>query len=179
MGRKSGWRTAAVKGAIEVLDPMGQSHLRITHQPSGTNATWHPEKAGRIPRDAECLIETPWGEQVTSATAKDTPIRRKSALREVTLGSRRFVYRHTSDRRSVVERDGLQIAAVHKSWQHVWSGRRPSFRDLGFTMDAPPTLDPFDEAVIVAFAAVIGTPGHEGAFTSICRFVPLLVLEGP
>lgn len=172
MGHKSDWRTAAVKGAVEILDPMGQSHLRVRCEPHNRNAAWEPDKKGRIPRNEECVIETPWGEQATSAPRKKDPYRRSSARREVTLGGRHFVYRHTTDRRSVVERDGQQIATLHKSWQHVWRGRRPSYQDLGFTMKAAPGLDPFDQAMIVAFGAVIGTPGHEGGFTNVCRAIP-------
>ncbi len=165
-------------GTVEVLDPTGRSHLRISVT-AHTDGVRDLATKGRIPRDSECRIETPWGESVVSITDKSEPIRRSSARREVALGGRRFVYRHTSDRRSVVERDGQQIAKLHKSWQHVWRGRRPSFRDLGFTMKAPAVLDPFDEAMIVAFGAVIGTPGHEGGFTTICRVLPLLVTELP
>lgn len=169
MGHKSDWRTAEVKGAIEIIDPMGQSHLRVRCEPRSIKAVFEPGKKGRIPRDAECVIETPWGEQATSAPRVKNPYRRNSARREVDLGGRRFVYRHITDRRSVVERDGQQIAALHKSWQHVWRGRRPSYEDLGFTMKAAQGLDPFDQAMIVAFGAVIGTPGHEGGFTNFCR----------
>lgn len=178
MGTRSNWHTAVVNGAVEVFDPQGQSHLRITDTTSSGKAGWNPDRKGRITRDGPCLIETPWGESVTSKTAKDTPFRRVSARREVTLGGRHYRYLPTSDRRSVVERDGQQIATLHKNWQHVWNGRRPSFADLGFTMEVAGPLDPLDEAMIVGFGAVIGTPGHEGGFSTGCRVGPLLVLAG-
>lgn len=176
MGRRSTWHTEVVKRAVAVVDPQGNTHLWITDR---SNATWWPEKSGRINRDADCLIETSWNESVVSGTQVGSPIRRRSATREVGIGGRRYVYRHTSDRRSVVERDGQQIAKLHKSWQLVFWGRRASFKDLGFTMDAPPVLDPLDEAMIVAFGAVLGPPGHEGGVTTVCRVVPAVMSELP
>lgn len=164
----NGWQVRVVGDAVEVLDPSGRSQLRVKHAPD--IGTWNTAK-GRIPRDAACAIFTPWGEQVECRPRKENPFRRESAIRDITLAARRYSYRPRTDRVSVLERDGQQIARLHKSWQLVFSGRRPSTEDLGFTMRAAQPLDLLDETLVVAFGAVIAPPGHEGGFTSSTRGV--------
>lgn len=163
----NGWRVRAVGDDLDVVDPAGRWQLRVTCAASAEG--WEAARRGRIPLDAACTLQTPAGEQVTCRPRAEIPLRRRSATRDVTLAGRAYSYRPTTDRVSVLERDGVRIARLHRSWQLVWSGRRPSTKDLGFTMEASAPLDALDEALVVAFGAVIAPPGHEGAVTRIVR----------
>ncbi len=92
-------------------------------------------------------------------------LRRADRTVTVDFDGRRWICRHTTDRRAVITRDGHQIARLHRTWRWWKPGTAAGVvarADYTFT-ECTPQLEYLDELMITVFAVVLGPPGREGA----------------
>lgn len=154
--------------AVVVLAPDGAPRFGVHVEWSSTTTSKIGKffdvlfRTGRIATDSTCVVTPAGGEPVPCAPAKSSPWRRSSNTRILQLFGRQYRYRHRTDRRAVVERDGRVIARLHRTWQWGSWGRRSAYEDPGFTVVATTDWDDADASVVFLCGAVLGPPGREG-----------------
>ena len=160
-----GWTVVHEPGTtIRLVD--GQGVLRATVVGQDGNGDPGPAvRVGRIPDGWTGVLTCEDGRTSAVANGRTGGLRRRFRTAVVELGACTWTYRHTTDRRAEITRDGHAVARVHRRYRWWRPGARAgATARIDYTFTArDPALGPDDELMITLFAVVLGPPGREGA----------------
>src|SRR5206468_6055308 len=120
-------------------------------------------RVGRVPDGWTGVVTYEDGRTFPLTNGRTGGLRRRFRTAVVDLGSCTWVYRHTTDRRALITRDGHPVARVHRRyrWWRPRAGTGATAR-IDYTFLArDPALGPDDELMITLSGVVRGPPGPE------------------
>lgn len=165
MGDPLDWTVVHEPGAaIRLFDGEGVPRATVIGQ-DGNGDPGPAVRVGRVPDGWTGLVACEDGRTSTLTNGRAGGLRRRFRTAVVELGSSVWTYRHTTDRRAVITRDGHPVARVHRRYRWWRPGAETgTTARIDYTfVQRDPALTEDDELMITVFAVVLGPPGREGA----------------
>lgn len=160
--------TVLIDGAqARLTDPAGTLRAVVTDDEPGVNPML-AFPGGRLAEGRPCSLVLPDGRRFPFSNGDRGGLKRERRTARVQIDGVEWVYRHTSDRRAVISRDGALVAKLHHKWKWGFARSVPGVPvEPRCTFSKHAALQPFDELMVTVFGVALGPPGREGAFGQV------------